>query len=298
MIKSLENKKIAVLCEGNSQEAAISQRSGQAITQGLKQLGYQATQIRLNTLNEVPINDFDIFFNSLHGGIGENGCLAALLEYHQKPFTSAASQACALCWHKPTFKQALKHLNIATANAYEATDDPESLTYPLIFKPQSGGSSINTHLMTSKADLKIQQKTYKKELNHFFLEDFIKGTEITVGLICQPNQVLELPVLELIPDGHFCDYETKYTAGKTTFVLPSKLPESIQKECLETAKTIQQHMKLSGLIRIDMIVKEDKPYVLECNTSPGMTEHSYVPAQAREANLSFEALLDLILQCA
>ena len=298
MNNTLKNKKIAVLCEGNSQEAAISHRSGNAITQGLNQLGYLATQIRLNALNEVPIHDFDIFFNGLHGGIGEDGSLAAFLEYHQKPFTSTSSQSCSLCWHKPTFKQILKHSNISTANAYTANHTPEHLRYPLIFKPQSGGSSINTHLISTANELKAKQETYKNNLNHFFLEDFIKGTEVTVGLICQTNQIIELPILELIPEGHFCDYENKYTAGKTTFVLPSALPKSIQNQCLTTAKKIQKQLNLSGLIRIDMIVKNKEIFVLECNTSPGMTKQSYVPAQARAANLSFENLLELILLCA
>ena len=299
MTSALSLPKIAVLCGGCSAEKDISILSGKNVHQSLENLGHPSQLVVLDNCNQFNIDNFDVFFNALHGGIGENGVLANYISSKSKLFTGSCASTALTAWNKLIFKQFLQDINIKTPQAFPATIDPYALVYPVIFKPIEGGSSINIHKVLDPESLKSIQKKYMPLLHSFFIEAFIEGVEVTHGAISTHTDYIELPLLEIYPDGDFYDFHSKYTPGATTFKFNENISLTTQQTCHSIAKKLYKYLPCRGASRLDMIIDtNDTPYVLELNTSPGLTLTSDIPAQATEAGISQEKLIKLILKSA
>ena len=299
MNNRFSDSNIAILCGGCSPERDISILSGKNVLKSLLNLGYKAHLSILDHCNQFNTQSVDVFFNALHGGIGENGILANYLSSQSLLFTGASTSSALLAWNKLMFKHFLRSLNIATPRAYPANINPNEVSYPIIFKPLEGGSSIDIHKISNPDALLSIQKQYKKNLHAFFIEHFIDGIEVTHGALAYTETYIALPLLEIYPNADFYDFHTKYTPGETTFKFNHNISHNTAQKCHDIAKKIHQASPCNGAFRLDMIIDEQEtPYVLELNTSPGLTHTSDIPAQANEAGISQEKLMEMILNSA
>ena len=296
MIDFFKSKKIAVLAGGASSEQDVSINSATLVHKHLNKLGYLVDFVKLNSLDQFDYDTYDVFVNTLHGGIGENGALASILECLGKSFTGCSSHSASLAWDKIAFKNVLKYLGIPHPTYYPASAKADMLTYPIIFKPREGGSSINTFIVNNPNQLTDLQSQFSESLSTFFLEDYIKGVEITVGILDTGTTLIELPVLEIEPKHHFYDYECKYKPGKSLFSFNKKTSLQNQLLAQRYAKAIHQACRCLGATRVDMIIdKNNIPHILELNTSPGLTSTSDIPMQAQNLGIHYSELVEILL---
>ncbi|RAP33793.1 D-alanine--D-alanine ligase [Candidatus Marinamargulisbacteria bacterium SCGC AG-439-L15] len=293
---AIENKHIAVLYGGISNEREVSLRSGQNVYTALKTLGYSCELIDTALPNALDKISCDIAFIALHGKGGEDGTIQSYLDQKNIPYTGSNAKASSLAMNKLKTKALIQQHKLPTPQ-YHALDTytPDTLSFPVILKPIAEGSSRGVQLVDSPDSLHQHLQSIQKQ--DYFLEDYIPGKEITVGLLEQNNTVIALPVLELDPDNTFYDYEAKYTRGKTTFIIPSTLSKELNETCQLLGKTVHNLLGCKGFSRVDMrIHPEQGPFILEINTIPGLTELSDIPAQAKAAGISFEQLIETILK--
>lgn len=293
-LKQLKHKKIAVLMGGFSSEREISLRSGKNVTRILQEGGYNAfsLDVREDFIEKIRENKVELAFNVLHGFFGEDGRVQAILEYLGIPYTGSGVEASAIAMNKILSKQIVSLFGIQTAPFFlirEKKDfDKINFDMPWIIKPLSEGSSINVKIIKNKND--IPDWDYAK--NHFFVEKFISGREVTVGVL---NDKV-LPVLELVPKKEFYDFEAKYTKGMTEFILPASLEKDLYEAVQSVALKAHQSIGCAGATRSDFIIdKKGEIYFLEINTNPGMTDTSDIPAQARAMGMSDLELCEAIL---
>ncbi|NBV41452.1 D-alanine--D-alanine ligase [bacterium] len=293
----MKSKKIGVVCGGLSGERGVSLRSGKNVADALIRKGYNVTV--LDPLNDSLLSSgMDVLFLALHGQMGEDGAVQAMLDNAGIPYTGSGVAASVIGMNKIASKWMFLHHGIPTAPFQILADGPWELTLPtpIIIKPANEGSSLGVEIVDDPAQL---QSVVARLTDHYGMclaEQFIAGAEITVGVIDTANGPKALPILELRPQNRFYDYDAKYTPGKTDFIIPAELPEAVTLNCQHIA--IETHVKLGcrGMSRTDMIVNpESGPYVLEVNTIPGMTDTSDLPAQAKAAGIAFDDLVEGIL---
>ncbi|MDD4178455.1 MAG: D-alanine--D-alanine ligase [Candidatus Margulisbacteria bacterium] len=310
-MKSLKNKKIAVLCGGRSGEREVSLRSGKRVFDSLKKQKFNVIKLDLedNLIATLKKKKIDLVYIALHGRWGEDGCVQGLLEVAGIPYTGSKVLASALAMSKLAAKRIFDSVGIPTPRYMEIdkqTDIKKTadkirrvFPFPLVIKPVSEGSSLGVSIAKESDDLeKILQKTVK-EFKDVFVEEFIKGKEVTVGIIGKDDDLQALPILELAPKKEFYDFEAKYTSGMTEFILPARLPSALYKKTQATALAAHRALGCYGVSRVDIIVSSDHiPFVHEVNSIPGMTEHSDLPAEAKHAGISFDELVVNILESA
>ncbi|RAP35583.1 D-alanine--D-alanine ligase [Candidatus Marinamargulisbacteria bacterium SCGC AAA071-K20] len=301
MISEFESKVIGVICGGFSHERDVSLSSGQNVFEALKRRGYDV--IKLDPVTE---SDWEkkchVAFIALHGKYGEDGTVQAILEREGIPYTGSGVNTSVIAMNKFSSKKIFMEANIPTANFMMATDAlktlPKGFEYPVFVKPYDGGSSVDTFVIDTEKDLEEKTTFLGERYGAYLVESFLEGREITIGIVENPKP-MALPILELRPENRFYDYDAKYTEGKTKFVIPAELSELDTKKCQGLALSVYKLMNCKGMSRIDMIVDPVKgPFVLELNTVPGLTNTSDLPAQARNAGMSFDDLIELILASA
>lgn len=292
--------KVGVIMGGISSEREVSLNSGKEIVKYLDEDKYNIYPIVINNKMELmeKVKGIDIAFLALHGNFGEDGTVQSILEALNIPYTGCGVLASAICMDKDITKKLLRDAKIATAewimiSSIEEIDynSIKQMGYPVVVKPNSGGSSVATTIIHNEEDIEgavIMALKYDKEV---MIEKFIGGDEITCSIL---NGVM-LPVLVIKPKSSFFDYTSKYSdGGADEFVV--ELEPTLHKLVEEMALECYRILKCSVYARIDMIVEEGIPYVLEANTLPGMTSNSLIPKSARAASISFTKLLDMIIE--
>jgi D-alanine-D-alanine ligase len=310
-VKDLKNKKIAVLCGGRSGERDVSLRSGKRVLDSLKKQGFDAQQFDLddNLIAQLKKKKIDIVYIVLHGRYGEDGTVQGLLEIANIPYTGSKVLASALAMNKLAAKRIFDAVGIPTPRyaeinartdlAAQAEKIKRIFPFPLVVKPVSEGSSLGVSIIKKEDDLERTLAKTVKEYKDIFVEEFIKGKEVTVGIIGKDEELQALPVLELVPRKDFYDFEAKYTSGLTQFILPARLPKPLYEKVQATALQAHEALGCYGVSRVDIIVSADHvPYVHEVNSIPGMTEHSDLPAEAAHAGITFDELVVKILESA
>ena len=296
----LKDKKIGVLMGGFSSEREISLRSGNNVIRILRDGGYDVTgiDVREDFLKILESEKIQIAFNVLHGFFGEDGRVQAILDFQGIPYTGSGVAASSIAINKILSKQyaALYGVHTAPFKLISTLDDFGSISFdlPWIVKPVSDGSSFGITLIKDKKDIKklnINDKQY-------FVEPYLKGVEVTAGILDDGNESLLLPVLELMPKNEFYDFEAKYTAGMTDFILPARLPEPLYEKIQQQALTAHRALGCMGASRSDFIICGEETYFLEINTNPGMTATSDIPAQAKAYGMSELELCERILMSA
>jgi D-alanine-D-alanine ligase len=309
-VKNLKNKKICVLMGGRSGERDVSLRSGKRVFDSLKSQGYNVISMDLedDLVSRLRKEKVDIVYNILHGRFGEDGTVQGLLEMANIPYTGSKILASALAMNKLASKRVFDALGIPTPGYIEvdAASDVKkeakriwkTFPSPFVLKPTSEGSSLGVVLVKKEDDFEGILERSVAEFKDVFVEEYVKGKEVTVGILGTGKNLQALPVLELVPGNEFYDYHAKYTAGMTEFVLPARLPKPVYKKTQEVALAAHRALGCYGVSRVDIIVKDEVPYVHDVNTIPGMTDRSDLPAEAAHCGISFDELVNRILESA
>ncbi len=303
-----EHARIGVLMGGRSGEREVSLRTGTAILEALKRLGYRAEAVVVDAdfLSRLPTLEIDIAYIALHGTFGEDGRIQALLEWQGVPYTSSGVAVSALCARKDLLKRFLSAYDIPMARdrLLERGDSLPSEAelsawvregkwrYPLMVKPASEGSSLGISRVMKEEDLLPALKTAADLDRQVLVEEYIAGRELTVGVL--NGEVL--PILEIIPDGEFYDYRAKYQSKATQYLFPDNLSGAVVESLRAYSEQIWRALGARGAIRIDWILgKGEVPHFLEVNTIPGMTATSLLPKAAAKVGMSFDVLVERIL---
>lgn len=283
-----------MIAGGTSLERAISLRSGANVLKAIVSLGYCARLVD-PSCEEIDSQEFDFAFLALHGKGGEDGSIQGLLEWKGIPYSGSGILASAIAYNKIVTKKLLLSEGLPTAafiELHSEKDIDQVTAFPVVIKPALEGSSIGVHLVSSADELRSRYREMSQQFTHLFVETYLKGREITVSLMGERI----FPILELVPKNAFYDFEAKYTAGMTTFLLPAPLKKSLETKIKELAKKVYDLVGCRGAVRVDMIIdKNNSPFILELNTIPGMTDTSDLPAQAKAEGLNFETLVQQII---
>ncbi len=288
----MKNKIVAVLMGGISNEREISIKTGTAIYNALKRKGYNVKKIDINEKNLKIFTDinFDVAFIALHGKYGEDGIVQAILEFANIPYTGSGFTASAIAMDKIISKRLFKDINVPTAKFW-SLEQIDKIEFPVVLKPVDEGSTVGVFIIENKEELENYLFEAKKITNNLFFEEYLKGREVTVGVI----NGKALPVIEIKPKKGFYDYESKYNKGMTEYIVPAEISDELNKKLKKYSEDIFTTFNLKGAVRVDYIIKDNECYALEVNTIPGMTETSLLPKAAKVAGLEFDELVEQIL---
>lgn len=299
-----KSAKIAVLCGGMSSEREVSLRSGKNCYEALLRLGFKNAiliDVDENITEKLKEINIEYAYNALHGKYGEDGCIQGLLEVLKIPYTGCGVMASALCMNKEYTKKILSTSDIPLIKSVfirkdeDISDAVKNLKYPMMVKPVSEGSSFGMSKVENKAQLIEAVKEAQKYNPDVLVEEYLIGICATVGVLENNGETFATEILELRPKNEWYDYEAKYTKGMTEFILPAELSEEMTKKVKEFAIKAHKLANCSGVSRVDFHIVKDVPYVLEINTSPGMTDTSDLPAQAACMGIDYDKLVLLIL---
>lgn len=291
--------KVGVIMGGLSSEREISLLTGQEMVSNLDKSKYEVHPIvidnKLDLINKSA--GIDVALLALHGKYGEDGTVQATLDSMGIPYTGCGVLSSSVCMDKDMTKKLLRFEGVATGDwgmlgSMDELDGDgiKRLGFPLVVKPNLGGSSIGTRIARNAEELKEAVKDALQWDSAVMVEQFIGGDEITCPII---NGEM-LPVVAIKPSGEFFDYTSKYEDGaadERVVELPSELHAKVEAAALASYKAL----KCSVYARIDMIIKDGIPYVLEINTLPGLTKNSLLPKSAAAAGIPFSQLLDQII---
>jgi D-alanine-D-alanine ligase len=299
----LTTKRIAVLLGGQSAEREISTRSGQAVWAALLQKGYNAIPLDVDQsvgsrLREVQA---EMAFIALHGPGGEDGTIQGMLEILRMPYTGSGVQACAMAMDKVVTKALLEYHKIPVPRGLVRTRRerrvplPREFGFPVVVKPINQGSTLGISIVRQSRDLAGAIELALTYGPTALIEEYIDGRELTVGVVNDRP----LPAVEIEAPNGFYDYTAKYTPGASVYKAPAPIPQRTAKLLQSLALEVHQRLGCQGATRVDFRMDpHGRPFVLEINTVPGMTETSLLPMAARAAKLSYESLVEAILQSA
>ncbi len=288
----MKDKVVAVLMGGISNERDISLKTGEAVFNALKRRGYNVVKIDINERSLAPFLSvkFDIAFIALHGNFGEDGTVQGVLEYMGIPYTGSKVLGSAISMNKVLSKKLFQREGIPTGKFWLKGDEGE-LQFPIVVKPVSEGSTIGVYIVKSKDELQSAVEKSMEVSEDIFFEEYLEGKEVTVSVL----NGKALPVIEIRPNKGFYDYTAKYTKGMTEYIIPAQISERNRVLISEYSEKIFKVFNLDGACRVDFIIKDDSPYLLEVNTIPGMTETSLLPKAANHSGVTFEELVEKIL---
>lgn len=293
--------KVAVMMGGKSAEREISLKSGAAVLSALQRsdVDAQAFDPAVEDLSTLREKNIDRVFIALHGRGGEDGALQGALDLMEIPYTGSGVLASALAMDKWRSKLVWQAAGIPVPDFAVITADSdfaaveEKLGLPLFVKPANEGSSIGISKVKQHGDLPAAYAVAVKFDVVVLAERFLAGGEYTVGILGDRA----LPVIRIVPATEFYDYESKYLRDDTEYRIPSGLSADSEQELQQLAQRAFAVLGGRGWGRVDLMLDDaGKPYVLEVNTSPGMTDHSLVPMAARAAGLSFEQFVTRVLE--
>jgi D-alanine-D-alanine ligase len=291
---SFKKIKVGVVRGGLSDERPISLRSGRAVIRAFKRLGIPAFPVDPADRKNFPqkIRKADILFIALHGMGGEDGVLQKMLEQKRILFTGSSSKACEKSFDKAVSKRHFEKLGIPTPE-YAILDKKNwrkvasEFPAPYFAKPLDGGSSQGVFLVEDFPRSAERLRRSVLRFGRYLIEKKIEGRELTAGLLGG----LALPVVEVKPSRSFYDYKAKYTKGMTTYEVPAKIPAKVAKKIQSIALRVYRGLGLRGFSRVDvMLDRKNRPFVLEVNSIPGLTEFSLLPKAARAIGIGFEEL--------
>ena len=319
-------KNIAIVMGGYSSEAEISLKSGEVVYNSLDTSKYALFKVYIlkekwvvlknNLEYQINKNDFsflldnqhihfDCVFNAIHGDPGENGTLIAYFDMLGIKHTSAPFYQMALTFNKRDTLSVLKDYGIPTAISFYMHQRDNIVTdtiikkvgLPCFVKPNRAGSSFGVSKVYKEENLKNAIEKAYEEDEEIIIESFLDGKEVSVGVIEYHNELIVLPITEIVSENDFFDYEAKYM-GKSKEITPARISQA-EKELVEKqAKKIYQILNMKGFSRSEFIIVDGVPYFLEINAVPGMTEESLLPQQAKVASISLSELFDNAIQLA
>ncbi len=319
--------KVLVLMGGDSAEREISLSTAKGVMDALRRLGYEVMgldpasggplpggtkPLEHRSKSLLPIREMvkspalaqaEVVFLALHGGKGEDGTIQSLLDLAGIPYTGSGLLASALAMHKPTAKLLFQGAGISTPAWFVIKEGKEKIAekirdgfgFPVVVKPASQGSTVGTSIIKEEGGLEEALNFAQRFDQETLIEKYIAGRELTVGILDKEP----LPVVEVIPQEGFYDYQHKYTKGKSRYVVPAHIPPQVTKRIKELALQAFELLRCEGYARGDFRYGDDgELYCLEVNTLPGMTPTSLVPMAAQAAGIGFDQLVERIIKLA
>jgi D-alanine-D-alanine ligase len=303
--------KVAVLKGGSSLERGVSLRSAARVEDALAELGHEALGIDVgrDLVDRLRAERPDVVFIALHGPGGEDGTVQELLEILDLPYTGPGVAACALCMDKVAAKHEMRAAGLPTPDwaafnatafrelgAAETLDEIEArLGFPLVIKPASQGSSLGVELASGRDRVPEALVAAFSYDDRVLIERYVKGRELAVSVLGGEA----LPVVEAIPrEGDFFNFEARYEIGRTEYVCPAELADAETAGVQEIAMRTYETLGCSGFVRVDLMLGEEGPQVLEVNAIPGLTDTSLFPMAAEAAGIDFTQLVERILSSA
>ena len=293
---------------GWNSEREVSLRSGEAAYQALLNLGYKATKIDLTReiFQQIQQVKPDVIFNALHGQYGEDGRIQGFLDILNIPYTHSGITASAICMDKILTRKICETVGVHSPR-YEILKKGEdaknyekliSIGKQFVIKPINEGSSVGVEVILSNMPFDISKYEWKYG-DEIILEKYLAGQEVQVAVM--DNKALG--AIEIRPKGLFYDYECKYTAGMTDYIMPAEISAEKYAEILDLAEKSHKVVGCSGVSRVDFILNnkdggDNKFYLLEVNTHPGFTPTSLVPKIAKHVGISFEEIVEYLVKSA
>ncbi|MBC8644165.1 D-alanine--D-alanine ligase [Flavobacterium lindanitolerans] len=311
---------IAVVMGGYSDESVISLRSGQLILNNLDKNKYKTFEVHIlldgwNVIigeEKFPIDKsdftftqngiktkFDAIVNTIHGTPGEDGHMQAYWELLEIPYSGCNFYQSALTFNKRDTLSVLSKFNIPKAKsiylskggAINAEEIKTELGLPFFVKPNQSGSSLGVSKVNDLSEFDKAPDFAFAEDSDILIESYLKGTEVSVGVLNYKGETKVLGLTEIVPHNDFFDYEAKYL-GKSDEITPARLSAEVEQKVRETAAKVYEALGMSGFSRTDFIVMDGIPHFIEMNTNPGLSGQSIFPQQAAYAKIAFSDLLD------
>lgn len=303
----MTKRRVGVLMGGTSAEREVSLRTGDGVAKALKDRGFDVVRVVLDEVTPadqaIRAAKIDVAFLALHGRLGEDGCIQGMLEMMGIPYTGSSVLGSALAMDKLKAKEMFRLHNIPTPPYYVVSEDElldldevhGSFGFPVIVKPRGEGSSVGLALAKDMNELKDAVGTALEHDRFALVERFVKATEVHVGIL--DGRVLG--AIEVAPKSGLYDYNAKYTAGATDYILPPRIASTRVRGVMNLAERAAKALGCTGACRVDLLVTEgENEYVLEVNTLPGMTPTSLLPKIAASAGLDYGQLCEAILDSA
>ena len=248
---------------------------------------------------------FDCVFNAIHGSPGEDGYMQAYFELLGIPQTSCGHYQAALTFNKRDLLSVLKPYGIKSAASYylnlgDSIDTKaivEKVGLPCFVKANKAGSSFGISKVFEEKELPKAIDLAFEEDNEILIESFLDGVEVSVGVITYQGKTMVLPITEIVSENDFFDYQAKYE-GKSQEITPARISKTQEENVRTQAKLAYEVLGMKGYSRSEFIFIEDEPYMLEMNTTPGLTEESILPQQAQAAGISLSALFESAIEAA
>lgn len=304
------SEKIAVICGGDGREREVSLRSGAAVCAALREAGLEAETVDLRSLDEMDkLKGFDRAFIAMHGDWGEGGQLQDRLETAKIPYTGSDSKASALALDKWKARESFKKAGLTIPKGILLSSgeaDFESVRTELgpdvVVKPCCGGSTVGISIIKGVTPEALSQAVTlarQSYVSNVLIEEYIEGRELTSAVWERNGKAKPLPVIEIAPKTGFYDYQNKYTAGATEYLVPAPLDPEIAAKVAEVGVRAHQALGCRTYSRADVRLTPDGvPYLLEVNTAPGMTATSLVPKAANAVGVSMPEFVKQVIQAA
>jgi D-alanine-D-alanine ligase len=318
-------KNIGVIYGGYSSEIIVSEKSKEGVMSFIDSTRYNRYPILITKEKwcamigdeEYPIdkNDFsfakdglkvtiDFAYITIHGTPGEDGLLQGYFNMLGIPHSTCDVQAASITFNKFTCNTYLKGFGVAVAdsvlvrkgNSYNDKAIVEQLGLPCFVKPNAGGSSFGVTKVQAADQLVVAIEKAFTESDEVIIEQFISGTEVTCGLYKTRSNQVVFPITEVISKNEFFDFEAKYTASKVEEITPARIEDKVRDRIQSISSLIYDILGCKGIIRIDYIISDNKIFLLEVNTTPGMTVTSFIPQQIAAANLKIQDVFTEIIE--
>ncbi|MDH3660893.1 MAG: D-alanine--D-alanine ligase [Alphaproteobacteria bacterium] len=299
------SRHVAVLMGGMSAEREVSLTGGRAAAEALERRGYRVSTIDADRelCRKLAAVKPDVVYNALHGPYGEDGTVQGLLEILGLPYSHSGVLASALAMDKAMAKTMFAAAGIRCPESVMTTidqlDDGEHMEPPYVIKPNREGSSVGVTIIRDEGDRLPLRNSWPYGPD-IMIERFVEGRELTVSVLGTAGQGdRPLGVTEVRPKNDFFDYHAKYTEGQTEHLLPAPVSTATYQRAMDDALTAHRALGCRGVTRADFMLAEDDPdalYLLEINTTPGMTPISLVPEQALHVGIDFGDLVELLVE--
>ena len=313
--------RIKVLVGGPSSEHEVSLKSGEQVLKNLNPERYEAERVLIDKYGfwqkspEEIKKDTDLVFIAMHGTYGEDGTAQSMLDAVKLPYTGSSAPVSALAMNKFVTARTASYHGLFTPLSFLISENEwiarpvevwrrvgPFLHFPVVIKPNNQGSSVGVVIAKNKEEAVKAMEEIFKITNEALIQQFIKGRELTVGVLDYgwPGSEYALPPTEIKPKtNHFFDYRAKYEIGASEEITPAHLGEAVTRLVQSAAKQLHKAVGAKGFSRTDIILDEkNQAFILEINTIPGLTETSLLPQQASEAGVQFSELLDRIIDAA
>lgn len=314
-------KNIAIIMGGFSSEFGISLASGKVVFENLDKEKFTPYKIYILKEKWVLVDEnkeehlvnrhdfsvqldnntlkFDCVFNAIHGSPGEDGLMQAYFKLLDIPHTSCDYYQSALTFNKRDLLSVLKPYGIKSATSYylnqgsafEIDDIVEKVGLPCFVKANKAGSSFGITKVYTKEELPKALENSFLEDDEILIESFLDGIEVSVGVLQHEGETKVLPITEIVSENDFFDYSAKYE-GKAQEITPARISKKQEEKVVQVAKLVYEILKMKGFSRSEFIFVDDEPYMLEMNTTPGLTAGSILPKQAAAAGIPLSELFE------